>query len=102
MGRVMSFEQVKVLARRVFLYLAICAAVTWICDYLSVQFKFPYRNPIGNVPVQTYYAVPQKDGKTEFLFDQPATQDCVHSIFPHSGYNPCWYVSRHKQRRVDM
>jgi hypothetical protein len=52
--------------------------------------------------MRTYYAVPQKDGKTQFLFDPPQQQDCVHSLFPHAGLQPCWYLSSHSQKRVDM
>ncbi|HEX4807988.1 MAG TPA: hypothetical protein VH325_03615 [Bryobacteraceae bacterium] len=87
---------------RALLFLATTLLVVWICDYLSVRFKFPNKQPFGTVSVRTYYAVPQKDGKTQFLFDPPQAQDCVHSLFPHAGAEPCWYLSSHKQRRIDM
>jgi hypothetical protein len=26
---------------------------------------------------------------------------CVHSLFPHMGYQPCWYLSRHSEQRTN-
>lgn len=87
---------------RALAFLLIAIAAVWVCDYLSVRFKFPNKQPFGTVMVRTYYAVPQKNGSTEFLFDPPHQQDCVHSLFPHAGLEPCWYLSSHTQHRVNM
>jgi hypothetical protein len=59
-------------------------------------------NPFGVVTVDHYYAVQQKSGKTQFIFDPPAPQTCVHALFPHSGRLPCWYLSRHPEQRTDI
>ena len=37
------------------------------------------RNAYGTVRVNHYYAVLQKNGKTQFIFDPPQDQTCVHS-----------------------
>jgi hypothetical protein len=50
--------------------------------------------------VTYYYASALKDGKAEVYFDQPQTEICVHSLFPHSGHNPCWYASRKSNVRT--
>jgi hypothetical protein len=52
--------------------------------------------------VRRYYAVPQKSGKIEFLHADPQEQNCVHSLFPHMGDAPCWYMLRHTEQRIDM
>ena len=59
-------------------------------------------NAFGTVTVHRYYAVPQKSGKLEFLSTDPQDQTCVHSLFPHLGDPPCWYLSRHREQRIDM
>lgn len=51
---------------------------------------------MGSVKVEPYWAIPLKDGKTEFSLDPPTEQPCIHSIFPHAGLTPCWYLSRHR------
>jgi hypothetical protein len=54
------------------------------------------------VTIQPYYAIHEKNGKTEYDFAQPENQVCVRSLFPHFGYNPCWYVKRHTDKRIDI
>jgi hypothetical protein len=56
----------------------------------------------GQVQVQPYYAVPMKDGKTQFIMLDPETDTCIHSLFPHFGYRPCWRMEAHKQLRINM
>jgi hypothetical protein len=60
------------------------------------------RNPYGSVTVNHYYAVLQKNGKTQFIFDPPQAQTCVNALFPHQGSLPCWYLSRHPDQRTDI
>ncbi len=78
-------------------------AVIYAADYLVLRYRVAVnRQPFGTVTVQPYYAVPQKDHKTEFLFDDPEDETCVHSLFPHLGDSPCWYLSRNKEKRIDL
>jgi len=58
--------------------------------------------PYGSVNVDHYYAVQQKNGKTQFIFDPPGPQTCVYALFPHAGWLPCWYLSRHPEQRTDI
>ena len=52
--------------------------------------------------ITKFYAVPQKDGKTSYEPGEPESQTCVNSIFPHFGYNPCWYLKRHKTQQINL
>lgn len=60
------------------------------------------RNAYGSVTVSHYYAVLQKNGKTQFIFDPPRLENCVNALFPHSGSPPCWYLTRHPEQRTDI
>jgi len=72
-------------------------------DYLSLRYQIPKgREKFGVVKIQSYYAVGLKSGKTEFMFLGPKDQTCVHSLFPHFGASPCWYLSRKKVQRINM
>src|ERR1700733_8659865 len=78
-------------------------ALLYLGDYLALRFRIPGgREPFGTVHIRPYLAVPQKNGKTEFIADDPRDQACVHSLFPHMGDLPCWYVERQKNQRIDM
>lgn len=72
-------------------------------DYASVRFRIPPgRVPFGSVTVRRYYAAMKKDGKPDFYFNPPEAEPCVHALFPHFGYPPCWYLSRHTTQEVDL
>lgn len=60
------------------------------------------REPYGSVVVSRYYAVLQKNGKTQFIFDPPGPEACVNALFPHSGMQPCWYLRGHPEQRTDI
>ena len=85
------------LVKRILLATVLVLAVFYGTDYLVAR-----RQPLGSVTVQAYYAVPQKDGKTEMILLDPEVDSCVNSLLPHLGQKPCWYLNRRKQKRIDM
>src|SRR5215472_16996273 len=93
--------------RRIFLGIVLFALATALLafgvDFAAFRLLLATnRNPYGSVVVTRYYAVLQKSGKTQFIFDPPAPETCVHALFPHSGVLPCWYLNRHPERRTDI
>jgi hypothetical protein len=89
--------------KRGILFLLLALALVYVADLLSVRFPIPKtRNPYGTVQVQSYYAIGLKNKRTEFDFDvPPETVTCVHALFPHFDFDPCWYLERHTQKRID-
>jgi hypothetical protein len=79
----------------------LAGALVYACDYASLHYRIPNRAPFGSVIVQRTWVIPMKDGKTQYAFDPPAPQECVNSLFPHSGDPPCWYLNRHPQQQVN-
>jgi len=93
----------KRLLGRTLLFLALTLVAAYAVDYGVLRYKIATnRTPFGTVTVQAYDAVPQKDHKTEFLLEDPQDETCVNSLFPHMGDSPCWYLSRHAEKRIDM
>lgn len=87
----------------ILLIVLVSLAIVYALDYAVLRYRIATnRNPYGTVTVRPYYAVPRKDHKTEFLFDDPHDQTCVNSLFPHFGDTPCWYLTRHTEPRIDM
>ncbi|PYX48113.1 MAG: hypothetical protein DMG83_02400 [Acidobacteria bacterium] len=77
-------------------------AIVYLCDDLAVRYRIPRsREPLGTVTIQRYDAISEKNNKTEFDFESPITVTCVHSLFPHMGYQPCWYLSRDSEQRIN-
>lgn len=79
------------------------AAFAYCVDFLVFRTRVATnRSPYGSVVVSHSYAVLQKNGKTQFIFDPPQPQNCVNALFPHGGLSPCWYLRRHPQQRTDI
>jgi hypothetical protein len=88
---------------RIFVALVLTSALLYLGDYLVLRYRVATRwHPYETVTVHPYYAVPKKNRSTEFLFDQPHDEQCVNSLFPHLDHSTCWYLTRHKERRIDM
>ena len=89
--------------RRILAVAIISLLILYAGDYLSLRYRIPKgRAQFGVVKIQSYYAVGLKSGKTEFMFLGPKNQTCVHSLFPHFGDIPCWYLTRKSVQRIDM
>jgi hypothetical protein len=99
----MLLRQVKRGLRISVLVLAGLAAGVDCGDYVVFRVRVAGNwNPYGSVTVEPYYAVAQKSGKTQFMFQEPQPQTCIHALIPHSGYSTCWYLSRHPEQRTDI
>jgi hypothetical protein len=99
----MMLQQVKRGLRIAVLALAGAAAAVYCGDYGVFRVRVAANwNPYGSVTVEPYYAVAQKSGKTQFIFQAPQPQTCIHALLPHSGYSTCWYLSKHVEQRTDI
>ncbi len=81
--------------------LAIALAVAYAGDYFLIRRKMENQQndkAFGNV--QFFNATALKNDKVQIFFDQPQTETCLHSLFPHFGYRPCWYASREDIRMI--
>jgi hypothetical protein len=83
-------------------------AVTYGYDFASVRHRMTAQKPGDPFDVVTYphlLAIPQKGNKVEYALDaqSPMESDpCVHSLFPHYGYTPCWYIIRKSKSPTQM
>ena len=83
-------------------------AIAYGYDYASVRLRANAQKPGDPFDVVTYphlLAIPQKGNKVEYALDaqSPMESDpCVHSLFPHYGYTPCWYIVRKSKSPTQM
>lgn len=74
----------------------------YVGDDLSVRYRIPgSRKPFGTVTIRRFDAIPEKNNRTEYVYENPITVTCIRSLFPHLGYEPCWYLSRHAEQRIN-
>jgi hypothetical protein len=84
-------------------YAAIGAILLLLTALYAGDYAVAKSKPLGYVEIHPFYAIHQKNGKTEFDYSVPAeTQTCVASMLPHLGNNPCWYVTTHKTRKIEI
>ena len=88
----------RYLVRAVFAVL-IVVSCAYLGDLVVLHFR---KDPTGTVTVHPYTAVPRKDKREEYLFDDPQDQSCVNSLFPHQQMSPCWYLRGHPEVRTNL
>ena len=88
---------------RVVLALLLCLALLYLGDDLSARFRIPgNRQTLGTVQVQTFWAITQKDGRIDYEIGDSNNETCLQALFPHLGYTPCWYLTRHTKKIVKV
>jgi hypothetical protein len=82
--------------------IAVCVLL-YAVDDLIWRYKLATgHSPYGTVTVQFYYAIQEKNGKTEYDYQPPQPDTCVNSLFPHAGYSPCWYERKHPEKAIKI
>ena len=88
---------------RVLLEIVALTFVVYSVDYCSIRYKIPSgRQQFGQVTVNTMYVIHVKGGKIQYEPGPQETDTCVHSLFPQYGCSPCWYLSRHTDKLIDI
>jgi hypothetical protein len=88
------------LLKRVLIATIVLLAAIYLFDYVSVRHRMAAQKQGDPFDVVTYphiLEIPQKGNRVEYALDAQSpmmSEACVHSIFPHYGYVPCWYVHR--------
>ena len=59
-------------------------------------------NPYGTVTVRSYYSIAKKNNRVEYDYIDTEDEICTHTLFPQSGHNPCWYASKHTERKIEI
>jgi hypothetical protein len=88
--------------------LALLLAALYLYDYLSIRHRMSAHkdnDPFDTIVYPHILAIPQKGNRVEYALDAVSpmeSQSCVHSLFPHFGYSPCWYVKHETQMPTPM
>jgi hypothetical protein len=85
--------------------IALASAALYAGDYLLAAHKMSGPQPanaLGSVTIVPTYVIPHKDGRAEIIVGDATVQACIHSLFPHFGYTPCWYLNRKQTKPTVM
>jgi hypothetical protein len=82
--------------------------LVYAADYLYLRIRMRHPTPASPFESMTrtrVLAIPQKSGKFDYQIDQVQpveTLTCVHSLFPHYGDQPCWYLKPRLNRPIPV
>ena len=94
--------------KRTVIGIVVVVFALFIVDYavLRAKLMFPKLGAAtGTVQMTRMYAISQKNGRVEYELDanQPeVTMPCVHSLFPHLGNSPCWYLQQNATKPIPV
>ena len=84
-------------------FLVALVVLIYATDFAIMQFRIAKGiGAYGTFTVRSYYAIAKKANKVEYDYIGTEQETCTRSLFPHFGFNPCWYVSRHTERRIEI
>jgi len=98
----------RILLKRILIGALTALALVYCGDYLFLRLRMlnpKPADPFESMKSLRVLAIPEKNGKTEYEVNAQnpeQTVTCVHSLFPHSGFSPCWYVKPRLNRPIPM
>jgi hypothetical protein len=94
--------------KRALFVVAVALVASYLVDSASVGLRRRHAtatDPYETLTAPRVYAISEKGNKTEYQLDaeNPVQQvTCVHALFPHGGYAPCWQVNRTLRQPIPM
>jgi hypothetical protein len=94
--------------RRALLFLLLLFFLLYLVDSSVYRLRiwFPRLGPAtSSIHRIRVLAIPAKGNKIEYRIDALHPEEdlpCTHSLFPHSGIKPCWYVTKHASDPISM
>ncbi len=94
--------------KRTVIGIVVVVATAFVVDYVVLRAKMMFPKlgaATGTVQMTRLYAIAQKNGRVEYELDanQPeVTMPCVHSLFPHMGNSPCWYLRQNATKPIPV
>jgi hypothetical protein len=85
--------------KRILVGVVVFTAFTYGIDDLLARLR---NKPGLDVHIERYLAIAEKFNKINYERTDPVTERCVYTLFPHFGQNPCWYVTRHTMRFIEI
>jgi len=83
-------------------------AIAYMLDFswYHLRLSFPSLGSAASSMHRTrIIAIAGKNNKVEYEIDSVQPEEdvpCTHTLFPHSGHAPCWYLARHINDPIQM
>jgi hypothetical protein len=81
------------------LTIAVLAIVSYGIDGLLLHYR---GTPHADLRVDSMYKMKNRWNEIEYSVGSTGTQRCVKSLYPHGGFSPCWYLTRHAMNYIQI
>ena len=98
----------KQIAGRVIAAVLLLTAFAFVLDYIVLRVRMLHASatfPFEHLRRNRLLAIKVKNGTYQYELDQvnpTETLTCVHSLFPHFGEPPCWYLKPRLDRPIPI
>jgi hypothetical protein len=98
----------KQIAGRVVAAVLLLTAFAFVLDYIVLRVRVLHPTvtaPFEHLARNRLLAIKVKNGTYQYELDQvnpSETLTCVHSLFPHFGDRPCWYLKPRLDRPIPI
>ncbi|HMH79614.1 MAG TPA: hypothetical protein VK514_05295 [Candidatus Acidoferrum sp.] len=98
----------KQIAGRVIVAVLLLTAFAFVLDYFVLRVSMLHATatiPFEHLTRNRLLAIKVKNGTYQYELDQvnpTETLTCVHSLFPHFGDQPCWYLKPRLDRPIPI
>ena len=98
----------KQIAGRVVAAVLLLVAFAFVLDYIVLRVRMLHATatlPFEHLTRNRLLAIQVKNGTYQYELDQvnpTETLTCVHSLFPHFGDQPCWYLKPRLDRPIPI
>jgi hypothetical protein len=96
------------LLERLVIGLALMIALIYAGDYIYLRIRMIHpkpTDPFESITAPRILAIEEKNNRVSYQTDeQNPTQTfvCAHSLFPHYGNQPCWYLKKKIDKPIPM
>ena len=84
--------------RSVSLVVAIAVLASYLADAAVLQIRLRHGTAYRVIEVDQFLKTPLKGQKDEYDLTGQASVTCTRSLFPQVGYQPCWWLERHRSQ----
>jgi hypothetical protein len=77
--------------------LLVLAAVAYPVDWAIWRARVAGGGGMGSFSVNLTTVAELKGNKEDYYASGTATVSCSRSLYPQGGYDPCWWVQRHRE-----
>lgn len=94
----MPMASMRVIFKGLVLVLLLALVALYVGDWLVFRYQVAHGTAYDSVQVNQFLSVRLKGQKEEFDYLGPQQVQCVRTIFPRAGADPCWWVRRHAEK----